>query len=267
MKVFVDTAKLSEIKAAINLGICDGVTTNPSLIKAAMDESKIGMEDYIKEVCKTMGKGKPVSLEVISTNAEEMVKEAEILYEKFNPIADNVVIKIPISTATNLAMSFEGLKAIKELKNTGIKTNATLIMTPEQAFLAAKAGAAYVSPFAGRVDDYIRTSLGKSFEKSDYFPAEGLVEKNKKIDDNGILSGVDLVKKIGNIYKNYNIKAEVIAASIRNPRQVREVALAGAHIATIPFSVIEEMTKHPKTVEGVIKFSQDTLEEYKRVFD
>ena len=266
MNIFVDTAKLSEIKAAINLGICDGVTTNPSLIKASMDELKIGMEDYIKEICKTMGKGKPVSLEVISTNAEEMVREAKILYERFNPIANNVVIKIPISTATN-GKNFEGLKAIKELKNTGIKTNATLLMTPEQAFLAAKAGAAYVSPFAGRVDDYIRTSLGKSFEKSDYFPAEGLVEKNKKIDDNGILSGVDLVKKIVNIYKNYSIKAGVIAASIRNPRQVREVALAGAHIATIPFSVIEEMTKHPKTVEGVIKFSQDTLEEYKSVFD
>ena len=266
MKVFVDTAKLSEIKAAIDLGVCDGVTTNPSLIKAAMDELKIGMEDYIKEICKIVDKGKPVSLEVISNSAEAMVREAKMLYEKFNPIANNVVIKIPISTATDLETHEgidQGLKAIKELNNIGIKTNATLVMTPEQALLAAKAGATYVSPFAGRIDDYIRTNLGKKFEKSDYFPAQGL----SGTDDNGILSGVDLVTKIVDIYKNYDIKSEVIAASIRNPRQVREVALAGAHIATIPFSVVEEMTKHPKTVEGVIKFSQDTVEEYKKIFD
>ena len=269
MKVFVDTAKLSEIKAAIDLGVCDGVTTNPSLIKAAMDELKIGMEDYIKEICKIVDKGKPVSLEVISTETDKMVREAKTLYERFNPIANNVVIKIPISTATDLETHEDidkGLKAIKELNNMGIKTNATLIMTPEQALLAAKAGATYVSPFAGRIDDYIRTNLGKKFEKSDYFPADGLIEENKGTDDNGILSGVDLVKKIVDIYKNYDIKSEVIAASIRNPRQVREVALAGAHIATIPFSVVEEMTKHPKTVEGVIKFSQDTVEEYKKIF-
>lgn len=266
MKIFVDTARLSEIKAAINLGICDGVTTNPSLIKAAMDELKVGTEDYIKDICRTAGKGKPVSLEVISTNAEEMVSEAEILYKKFNPIANNVVIKIPISTETGLGNEgvYEGLKAIKELSRIGIKTNATLIMTPEQALLARSA--TFVSPFAGRIDDYIRTTLGRKFEKNDYFPAEGLIEGDERTDDNGIVSGVDLVKKIVDIFKNYNIRTEIIAASIRNPRQVREVALAGAHIATIPFSVIADMTKHPKTVEGVIKFSQDTVEEYKRIF-
>ena len=118
MKVFVDTAKLSEIKAAIDLGICDGVTTNPSLIKAAVTEMKIDMEEYIKEMCKIVGEGKPVSLEVISTIAEEMVKEAQTLYEKFNPSANNVVIKIPISAATSLEKNdgiYEGLKAIKEL--------------------------------------------------------------------------------------------------------------------------------------------------------
>ena len=144
----------------------------------------------------------------------------------------------------------------------GIKTNATLVMTPEQAFLAAKAGATYVSPFAGRIDDYIRTNIGKKFDKGDYFPAEGLLNE----DDDGVVSGVDLVKKIADIYKNYGMKTEIIAASLRNPRQVREVALAGAHIATIPFPVIIEMTKHPKTAEGIIKFSQDVVEEYKKIF-
>jgi transaldolase len=265
MKVFVDTAKLSEIKAAIDLGICDGVTTNPSLIKAAMAELKIGMESYIKEICKVVGREKSVSLEVISTSAKNMVREAGILQEKFNRIAENVAIKIPVSSETNPGAGSvfdEGLKAIKELSKLGIRTNATLIMTPEQAFLAAKAGATYVSPFAGRIDDYIRTKIGRKFDKNDYFPAEGLLNAS----DNGIVSGVDLVRKIADIYKNYNMKAEIIAASLRNPRQVREVALAGAHIATIPFSVIAEMTRHPKTVEGVIKFSQDTVEEYKKIF-
>jgi transaldolase len=267
MKIFVDTAKLSEIKAAIELGVCDGVTTNPSLIKAAMEELKMGMEDYIKEICKTTGKGKPVSLEVISTSTEAMVKEAKILYEKFNPVAENAVIKIPVSTATAIeACSFDGIKAIGLLTSNGIKTNATLVMTPEQAFLAAKAGATYVSPFAGRIDDYLRTNMGKKFEKGDYYPAGGVSEGDKTITDNGIVSGVDLVKKIVDTYKNYNLKSEVIAASLRNPRQVREVALTGTHIATIPFSVIKDMTKHPKTVEGIIKFSQDVVEEYKKIF-
>ena len=263
MKIFVDTAKLSEIKAAINLGLCDGVTTNPSLIKAAMDELKVGMEDYIKEMCRILGEERPVSLEVISLSAEAMIKEAKILNKKFGSVANNVVIKIPIATATDINTSSEdGLIALKELSNAGIKTNATLVMTPEQAFLAAKAGATYVSPFAGRIDDFIRSNLGVKFEKSDYFPADGL---NK--DDNGIVSGVALVKEILEIYRNYNIQSEIIAASLRNPRQVREVALAGTHIATIPFSVIKDMVKHPKTVEGIIKFSQDVVEEYRKLFE
>ena len=261
MKIFVDTAKFSEIKASVELGVCDGVTTNPSLIKAAMEELKMGMEDYIKDICR-IASGKPVSLEVISTGTEEMVKEARLLHTRFNNIADNVVVKIPIATATEDIGSVDGIKTISTLSGMGIKTNATLVMTPEQAFLAAKAGATYVSPFAGRIDDYIRTNMGKKFDKSDYYPAEG-----SKANDNGIVSGVDLVKKIADIYKNYEMKTEIIAASLRNPRQVREVALAGAHIATIPFPVIIEMTKHPKTAEGIIKFSQDVVEEYKRIFE
>lgn len=255
MKIFIDTSKLHEIRKVCEFGILDGVTTNPSLIKQAVDELKsagnnINLEDYIKEICKAVGRNKPVSLEVISTDADAMVREAKILHKKFN-FAGNVVVKIPLT--------IDGLEAIKELNKIGIKTNATLVMTPEQAILAAKAGADYVSPFAGRIDDYLRS--GTEYKKSDYFPMKGIGK-----DDNGIVSGIDLIRKIADIYKNYNIKTEVIAASIRNARQVREVALAGSHIATIPFAVIEEMLKHKKTDEGIKKFSEDTIPEYKELF-
>ncbi|MFH0832242.1 MAG: transaldolase family protein [Candidatus Aenigmatarchaeota archaeon] len=256
MKIFIDTSKLNEIKKINELGVLDGVTTNPSLIKQAVDDLKskgenIDLEDYIKEICKASGKNKPVSLEVISTDVASMVSEAKLLHKKFN-FANNVVIKIPLTA--------DGLKAINELNKSGIKTNATLIMTVEQALLAAKAGATYVSPFAGRIDDYLRS--GTEYKKSDYFPAHGTGK-----DDNGIVSGVDLVRKITDIFEIFKIDTEIIAASIRNARQVREVALAGAHIATIPFSVINEMLKHSKTDEGIIKFSEDTIPEYRKIFD
>jgi transaldolase len=272
MRIFVDTAKLDEIKQAKEWGICDGVTTNPSLLKKAVDYlkgkgKKIDMEDYIKEICKTLGRSRPVSLEVISLSSEEMIREAKILYKKFNPVARNVVIKIPINTATSEENNYEGLKAIEGLRKSGIPVNATLIMTPEQALLAVKVGASYVSPFAGRIDDYIRKNLGMKFEKGDYFPAEGLVRNGSKVDDHGIVSGVDLIRKVLEIFRKYDMKAKVIAASLRNSRQVREVAELGVDIATIPFAVIEEMTKHEKTKEGIIKFSEDTIPEYRKLFD
>ncbi len=266
MKIFVDTAKLSEIREAISWGIVDGVTTNPSLVKKAIEEEKkdAELEDYIAEILKIAGKNRPVSLEVMGLTAEEMVREAELLYEKFNDIANNVVIKVPINTYKG---SYEGLKTIKTLSEEGIPVNCTLIMTPEQALLAAKAGARYVSPFAGRIDDYLREEKlnmkkGVDFKKHDYYPWDG-----KGVDDNGIKSGSDLVEKTVIILENYGYDTEVIASSIRNPRQVREMALIGAHIATIPFSVLEKMLLHPKTKEGIEKFSEDAAESgYERLF-
>lgn len=303
MKVFVDTAKLNEIEEACSWGIVDGVTTNPSLIKRAVDAIRtsgrsIDMEEYIGKICKTVGEGKPVSLEVISLTAEKMVKEAKLLYKKFNSIAQNVVIKIPINTWMDEgeATNYEGLKAVSQLSKEGIPVNVTLVMNVGQAILAAKAGARYVSPFAGRVDDYIRKNLGIKFEKGDYFDFR-LIKKiageklNRKIgthfntlvtaiyldeetrrlvglgQDSGLYGGVELVRVIVNIYRNYGIKTEVIAASMRNPRQIREVAETGADIATIPFKVLEEMLQHPKTVEGIKKFSEDVVPEYRKLFN
>ncbi len=303
MKIFIDTANLDEIKKALSWGIVDGVTTNPSLIKRAVDQvkkekRKIDIESYIKEIILTVGKERPVSLEVISLRAQEMIEEAKLLYHKFNPLAGNVVIKIPINTYTRMggASHYEGLQAITHLSREEIPVNTTLIMSPEQALLAAKAGARYASPFAGRVDDYIREKLGIQFKKQDYFDFD-LMQKiaedkltrfmdsssekdaaslylDEKIKewkdlgkDNGISSGVHLVEEIVNIYQNYQITTEVIAASIRNGQQVREVALAGAHIATIPFNVMEEMIQHPKTVEGIETFSRDVVPEYRDLFE
>ncbi|MFB0500418.1 MAG: transaldolase family protein [Candidatus Hadarchaeaceae archaeon] len=302
MKIFVDTAKLSEIKEALSWGIVDGVTTNPSLIRKAVEEErevkgKVNLEVYVGKICRAAGKGRPVSLEVLSQKASRMVEEAQILYRRFNPIAGNVLIKIPINTYTGQEVTdYEGLKAINELRRKRIPTNATLVMTPEQALLAAKAGATYVSPFAGRVDDYMRKNLGIDFKKNDYFdfglmreiskarlgeylknptaeeiPSLYLDEKIKKAiavgEDKGITSGVDLVRKIVNIFRKYNIKTKVISASMRNPQQVREVAETGCDIATIPFEVIREMLKHPKTEEGVKRFYADAVQaKYQELF-
>ncbi len=274
MEIFVDSADLEEIKKAKEYGICSGVTTNPSLIKKAVENLKakdknVSMEDYINMICNTIGKDGSVSLEVISLDADGMMKEAENLYEKFNPVAKNVAIKIPVSTSRHEKEDhYEGLKAIRMLKEKGIPVNATLVMTPEQALLAAKSGARYVSPFAGRIDDWIRKEkLKMKFGKSDYFPAEGTKDdKGEIVHDEGVVSGVDLVKKILGVFGKYGIQTKVIAASLRNYRQVREVAELGVHIATIPFNVIEEMIKHPKTFEGIVKFSEDVVPEYRKLF-
>ncbi|MEM2247660.1 MAG: transaldolase family protein, partial [Thermoproteota archaeon] len=188
----------------------------------------------------------------------------------------------------------DGLKAVKTLSKMGIPTNVTLVMTPEQALLAAKAGATYVSPFAGRVDDYIRSRLKIGFKKEDYFDYNLLnriaEEKFKmmvrgrsesiselylseatrmffeNVRDNGILSGVDLVRSILTIFRNYGFTTQVIASSMRNARQVREVAELGVHIATLPFYVIKEMIQHPKTLEGIRKFTEDIVPSYAQIF-
>jgi transaldolase len=252
MKIFIDTADLDEIKEACSWGIVDGGTTNPSLIRKAVEKRKddgIDMARYIEEICASI-QG-PLSLEVISLSADQMIKEAKLLYERFNPINGNVVIKIPINTHADDSNGghYEGLKAIRALAGLSIPTNVTLVMTPEQALLAAKAGADYVSPFLGRVDDYVKAyaDLGK--------PSENLQ------------LGTDLVRSIRRIFSNYQFSTKIIAASIRNVQHVRESAEAGAEIATIPFSVLNDMMQHAKTKEGVIRFAKDVVPEYKDLFE
>ena len=208
MKLFIDTANVEEIRAAAELGVICGVTTNPSLIAR---EGKV-FEEVIKEIT-TIVDG-PISAEVVAPDAEGMVAEAKELAK----IHKNIVIKIP--------MTLEGLKATKQLTDLGIKTNVTLIFSATQALLAARAGATYVSPFVGRLDD---------------------------ISD----SGIDLVADIAEIFAIHDIKTEIISASIRGPQDVTDSAKAGAHIATIPYKVIVQMSKHPLTDAGIAKFMAD----------
>lgn len=208
MKFFIDTANIDEIKKGVEMGMVDGVTTNPSLIAK---ESK-PFEEIIKEICGIVDG--PVSAEVVAIDAPGMLAEARELAK----IADNIVIKIP--------MIVEGLKAVKTLTAEGIKTNVTLVFSAAQALLAAKAGATYVSPFVGRLDD-----IGTS--------------------------GMDLIGDIVNIYDNYGYESEIIVASIRSPQHVLESALLGADIATIPFKVIAQLAKHPLTDIGMQQFLAD----------
>ncbi len=296
MLIFVDTAKLSEIREAVGWGIIDGVTTNPTLLRAAIEEEgSRSLDAHVREICRLAGRGRPVSLEVMSNDSKSMTEEAKILYKKFNPVAKNVVIKIPVNPSMGEGGECGGLETIAALRRAGIRTNATLVMTPEQALLAAKAGATYVSPFAGRVDDFIRANLGIPFGKYDYFDfslvsevARGKLSKYlgewngeisgaygdgeiKKLLDpggnEGVRSGVELVRKIVQIFRTYHIKTKIIASSLRHPRQVREVAEAGADVATVPISVIRKMLEHPKTKEGVRKFWEDAVKaKYEELF-
>lgn len=208
MKIFLDTANIDEIKEGASWGIVDGVTTNPSLIA----KEKRDFKQVVKEICDIVDG--PISAEVISEDSEGMISEARELVK----IHKNIVIKIP--------MTVEGLKAVSILSKEGIKTNVTLIFSPNQALLAAKAGATYVSPFLGRLDD-----VGSQ--------------------------GMDLVRTIVEIFFNYDYDTEVIAASIRHPLHVVDAALAGSHIATIPMKVLQQMVKHPLTDKGIESFMND----------
>ena len=217
MKFFVDTAKIEDIKKANDMGVICGVTTNPSLIAKEGGKSK---EEVLKEIASIVDG--PISGEVKATtvDAEGMIAEGREI-AKLHP---NMVVKIP--------MTVEGLKATKVLSSEGIKCNVTLIFSANQALLAARAGAAYVSPFLGRLDDIS-------------------------------MPGIDLIEQISDMFANYpDISTEIIAASIRNPIHVTDCALAGADIATVPYAVIEQMTKHPLTDQGIAKFQAD----YKAVF-
>lgn len=209
MKIFIDTANIDEIREANSMGVLDGVTTNPSLVAKTGRDFKTVVKEIFKEI-----HDRPVSLEVTSLDAAGMIKEGKALAD----IGHNVVCKIP--------STFEGLKAIKALSESKIKTNATLCFSPNQALLVAKAGATYVSPFVGRLDDISQV-------------------------------GMDLIADIVQIYKNYNFKTEIIVASVRNPLHVREAALLGADICTIPFPVIKQLMQHALTDAGVEKFLKD----------
>src|SRR3989338_10269774 len=268
MKLFIDSADIDEIKQAYAWGVCDGITTNPSLLRKAVEKRQqkgetLDIKAYLQQILK-VAKGTPVSLEVTETNAAGMIEQGKRLYALFNPVARNVYIKIPINPAfkNEDATHFDGILAIKALAKMKIPVNCTLIFTPEQALLAAKAGAKMVSPFAGRVDDYLRVFQGFKFDKTEYYPASGRMGKDGIFNDNGIISGIDLVRQCVQILKNANLKTQVLAASLRNPRQVREAALVGAHIGTLPLEVIKEMLKHYKTYEGMENFTTDIVQEY-----
>ena len=215
MKFFIDTANVDDIRKANDMGVICGVTTNPSLIaKEGRDFNEV-----IKEITSIVDG--PISGEVKATtvDAEGMIKEGR----EIAAIHPNLIVKIP--------MTVEGLKAVKVLSAEGIKTNVTLIFSANQALLAARAGATYVSPFLGRLDDIS-------------------------------MPGINLIEDIVQIFENYGLETEIIAASIRNTVHVTECALAGADIATVPYAVIEQMTKHPLTDQGIEKFQAD----YKKVF-
>ena len=268
MKLFLDSAKLEEIKEVKGYGILDGVTTNPSLIKKAVDSlkkegKKIDMEGYIKKILKVCGK-LPVSLEVVGTSYSEMVVEGKILKKKFGKLG-NVYVKIPVDPCMDNKCSkdADGIKAIAALRKAGIKINCTLIFSPEQAMLASKAGANYVSPFMGREDDYIREVGRVKFDKTDYFPAKGFRKQGKLLSDKGVVSGVDLVSDCVKVLKGSRTK--VLAASVRNVRQFREAAEAGSHIATVPLKVIRKLLVHEKTRQGMKGFTKDIVPEYAKL--
>lgn len=208
MKIFIDTANFDEIKAAYEMGFVAGVTTNPSLIV----KEKRDLKEVIKQIAALVDG--PISAEVIATTAPEMIKEAHELVK----LGDNVVIKVP--------MTPEGLKAVAVLAKEGIKTNVTLIFSANQALLAARAGATFVSPFVGRIDDIS-------------------------------MDGITLIEDIAEIFMVHDIKTEIIAASVRTPMHVTQCAKAGAHIATVPYKVLIASMKHPLTDAGLARFLAD----------
>jgi len=208
VKFFIDTADIQEIREVHSLGLIDGVTTNPSLVA----KTGRGFSEVVSEIC-SLVKG-PVSLETVSRDAQGMVREGEELVR----YGKNVVVKVPLTT--------EGLKAVRILREQGIKTNVTLCFSPVQALLAAKAGAAYISPFVGRLDDISQ-------------------------------SGMEVIEQIVKIYANYKFSTEVLVASIRHPIHVLTAALMGAHVATMPYAVLRQLAQHPLTDIGMERFLKD----------
>lgn len=273
MKIYIDSADLDQIREAFSWGIVDGITTNPSLIKQAAQKhlgggSSADLDAYIRRILELAGPERPVSLEVIASDRQGMERQGRFLHETYDEVANNVVVKVPINPNIEVGgeSSYEGLQVIAALARDGIAINTTLVFTPEQAMLAAKAGARYVSPFAGRIDDLLRQRAGQSFDKGAYFPAEGRLEGDG---DEGIVSGVHLVESTVQLFEAQALTAEceVLAASLRNPRQVRECAMVGSDIATIPFAVLRQMAEHEKTAEGMRAFIADVVPEYEGLFE
>ena len=212
MQFFIDTANLDEIRAARDMGVLDGVTTNPSLVA----KEGVPMRKRLEEICALVDG--PISAEVDSGSADQMVAEGR----EHATIHQNIVVKLPLN--------LEGLRACKTLKGLGIKTNVTLCFSANQALLAAKAGATYISPFVGRLDDISQ-------------------------------DGMELIQQIVTIYRNYDFDTKVLVASVRHPVHVLQAALIGAHVATIPFKVIDQLVKHPLTNAGLAQFEAD----YKKI--
>jgi transaldolase len=209
MKFFIDTGDVAEIREAHSMGLVDGVTTNPSLIAKTGRKYK----DVVVEICEIVNG--PISAEVLSTTYDEMMGEAR----EWHKLHKNIVVKLPLIP--------DGLKAVRTCAQEGIRTNVTLCFSPNQALLAAKAGASYISPFIGRLDDISET-------------------------------GMELIEKIVTIYENYSFSTEVLVASVRNPTHVADAAQLGADICTIPFSVMQQLAKHPLTDLGLKKFIEDS---------
>jgi len=212
MKFFIDTANLDEIQQAVSMGILDGVTTNPSLLSKEIQRTGKGDREILKEICRLVDG--PVSAEILNLEAGKMITEARDLAK----IHDNITVKVP--------MVMDGILTVRTLRDEGIRTNVTLVFSVSQAILAAKAGATFVSPFIGRLDDISHV-------------------------------GMDLVEEILAVYENYAYETEVLVASIRHPLHVAEAALIGADVATIPFAVIEKLAHHPLTDIGIRKFQAD----------
>jgi transaldolase len=208
MKFFIDTGDVKEVREAASMGLVDGITTNPSLIAKSGRKYK----DVVVEMCELVNG--PISAEVLSTSYDEMMVEARAWHK----VHKNIVVKLPLIP--------DGLKALRTCASEGIKVNVTLCFSPNQALLAAKAGASYISPFIGRLDDISET-------------------------------GMELIEKIVRIYENYDFPTEVLVASVRNPTHVVDAALLGAHVCTIPFSVLMQLVKHPLTDVGLKKFVED----------
>jgi transaldolase len=210
MKFFLDTANMDEIRDAASYGVLDGVTTNPTLV--AKEGEQKGFKELVREICEIVNG--PVSAEVISTDIERMLDEARELAD----IHPHVVVKMPLTE--------DGIKATKKVSDEGIRVNVTLVFSPSQALIAAKAGAAYVSPFVGRLDDVSNI-------------------------------GMDIVRDIIHIYKNYDYPTEILVASVRHPIHVVEAAKAGAHVATMPYKIFKQLVKHPLTDVGLERFLSD----------
>lgn len=268
MKIFIDSAKLSEIERVHACGILDGITTNPGLIKDAMEDLKekgesLSIWEYTDRLL-MQSSGLPVILGVTESSSAGIADQGRALFYLFNPVAGNVYLKVPVNPSFEgeSGREFDGIKAIKTLSAAGIPVTATFIFTPEQALLAAKAGAKIVSLHAGKLDDYILSKHGVSAGAACCLPAEGLKMQNGVLDDDGIVSGVHLIKETVELFKKCNIQTEVMAASIRTTRQAREAALAGAHIETLTIGMIEQLMSHPKTLEGMELFKQGILQEY-----